>query len=156
MIAPSIPPEKGLLTMNKLTLALKNCYGIKKLNFKFDFSAERVYALYAPNGVMKSSLAQTFKDEATGAASADRIFPTRVCSRKITDENGNALSGESILVVQPYDPEFGHSQRTSTLLLDAKLKKEYDALHEEIDSSKEVLLKALKDQSQSKKPLEQE
>src|SRR5215213_249641 len=156
MIAPSNHTSKGLLKMNKLTLALKNCYGIKKLNFKFDFSQERVYALYAPNGVMKSSLAQTFEDEATGATSADRIFPTRVPSRKITDENGDALSNESILVVRPYDPEFGHSQRTSTLLLDAKLKKEYDALHAEIDSSRELLLKALKEQSQSKKPLEQE
>ena len=156
MIAPSNHTSKGLLKMNKLTLALKNCYGIKKLNFKFDFSQERVYALYAPNGVMKSSLAQTFEDESTGATSADRIFPTRVPSRKITDENGNALSNESILVVRPYDPEFGHSQRTSTLLLDAKLKKEYDALHAEIDNSRELLLKALKEQSQSKKPLEQE
>jgi ABC-type lipoprotein export system ATPase subunit len=156
MIAPLIPRKKGLLKMNKLTLALKNCYGIKKLNFKFDFSQERVYALYAPNGVMKSSLAQTFEDEAVGATSADRIFPTRVCSRKITDENGDDLSNESILAVRPYDAEFGHSQKTSTLLLDAKLKKEYDALHAEIDNSKETLLKALKEQSHSKKPLEQE
>lgn len=156
MIAPSIPREKGLLKMNKLTLALKNCYGIKKLNFKFDFSAERVYAIYAPNGVMKSSLAQTFEDESTGATSADRIFATRTSTRKITDENGNALSNESILVVRPYDAQFGHSQRTSTLLLDSKLKKEYDALHAEIDSSRGVLLKALKEQSRSKKPLEQE
>jgi hypothetical protein len=149
-------PPKGLLTMNKLTLALKNCYGIKKLNYKFDFSKERVYAIYAPNGVMKSSLAQTFQDESIGATSADRIFPTRPNSRKITDENGNALASESIFVVRPYDETFTHSQKTSTLLVDAKLKKEYEALHEKIDGARKVLLDALKEQSHSKKPLEQE
>lgn len=142
--------------MNKLTLALKNCYGIKKLNHKFDFSNNRVYAIYAPNGVMKSSLAQTFEDEATGATSADRIFPTRANSRKITDETGSPITSASILVVRPYDAEFGHSEKTSTLLVDAKLKKEYETLHEDINRSKEILLKALKSQSHSKKPLEQE
>lgn len=142
--------------MNKLKLALKNCYGIKKLNFTFDFSEERVYAVYAPNGVMKSSLAQTFEDEATGATSADRIFPARVCSRKITDENGDALSSESILVVRPYNEGLEHTAKTSTLLVNAKLRKEYEELHIGIDNAKEALLKALKEQSQSKKSLEQE
>src|ERR1043166_2241839 len=154
--ALSIQHKTGLLTMNKLTLALKNCYGIKKLNFKFDFSQERVYAIYAPNGVMKTSLAQTFADEANGATSADRIFPTRECVRKITDENGDTLGKDSILVVRPYDEAFGHSEKTSTLLVDSKLRKEYETLHEEINSSKEFLLKALKEQSHSKKPIEQE
>jgi hypothetical protein len=142
--------------MNKLSLALKNCYGIKKLNFKFDFSKDRVYAIYAPNGVMKSSLAQIFEDESTGASSADRIFLTRVASRKITDENGDSLAKGSILVVRPYDAELKHTEKHSTLLVDAKLRKEYEQLHVEIDNAKEVLLNALKEQSQSKKPLEKE
>jgi hypothetical protein len=142
--------------MDKLTITLKNCYGIKKLNAKLDFSQERAYAIYAPNGVMKSSLAQTFEDEATGATSADRIFPTRVFSRKITDEHGNDLAKGSILVVRPYDAEFGHTEKTSTLLVNSKLRQEYEKLHEEINSSKEYLLKALQEQSHSKKSLEQE
>ena len=58
--------------MQTLKIDLENCYGIKKLNIKFDFSEQRVYAIYAPNGVMKSSLAQTFEDESVGATSADR------------------------------------------------------------------------------------
>ncbi len=48
--------------MDKLNINLENCYGIKKLKAEFDFSTGKVYAIYAPNGVMKSSLAQTFKD----------------------------------------------------------------------------------------------
>ncbi|MDO8526479.1 MAG: phage infection protein [Deltaproteobacteria bacterium] len=142
--------------MNKLNIDLENCYGIKKLKYQFDFSQQKAYAIYAPNGAMKSSLAQTFKDVADATISKDRIFPTRVCSRKITDENGIDLSKESILVVPPYDEVFGHTEKTSTLLVDSKLRKEYEQLHVEIDKSKEMFLKVLKEQSHSKKNLEKE
>ncbi|MGA3262692.1 MAG: hypothetical protein ABSC47_01450 [Terracidiphilus sp.] len=142
--------------MNRVTVALQNCYGIKKLAQQFDFSQNRVFAIYAPNGAMKSSFAQTFQDVATGSLSTDRIFPTRASTRKITDEHDHDLPKESIFVVRPYDEEFGHTEKTSTLLLDAKLRKEYEQLYLEIDQAKEALLKALKEQSHSKKPLEQE
>jgi hypothetical protein len=139
--------------MNKLNVSLDNCYGIKKLQKEFDFSQTNVYAIYAPNGSMKSSLAQTFKDEADAAVSKDRIFPARACSRKITNESNGNVPKESILVVRPYDEVFGHTEKTSTLLVDAKLRQEYEKLHTEIDQSKGMFLKALKEQSNSKKEL---
>jgi hypothetical protein len=142
--------------MNKINIELENCYGIKKLKAEFDFSNGKVYAIYAPNGVMKSSLAQTFKDLADDTASKDRIFPARACIRKITDEKGIELPKESVLVIRPYDEVFGHSEKTSTLLVDSKLRKEYEQLHMAIDASKNLLLKALKEQSGSKKDLERE
>lgn len=142
--------------MNKLNIDLANCYGIKQLQTQFDFSQQKAYAIYAPNGAMKSSLAQTFKDVADAIASKDRIFPDRVCSRKITDENGIDLGNETIHVVPPYDEVFGHTEKTSTLLVDTKLRKEYEQLHVEIDKSKEMFLRALKQQSSSKKDLEKE
>ena len=143
--------------MNKLNVELENCYGIKKLQTEFDFSQKKVYAIYAPNGAMKSSLAQTFKDIADEVVSRDRIFPTRVCKRKITDENGVDLPKESIYVIRPYeDQNFGHTEKTSTLLVDSNLRQEYEKLHIEIDKSKEVFLKALMEQSGSKKDLEKE
>jgi len=142
--------------MNKLNVELENCYGIKKLQAQLDFSQHKVYAIYAPNGAMKTSLAQTFKDIAGGTASKDRIFPDRVCIRKITDETGIDLPKESALVIRPYDEEFGQTEKTSTLLVDSKLRKEYEELHIEIDKSKGLFLKALKEQSNSKKDLEKE
>ncbi|MBU1249227.1 MAG: phage infection protein, partial [Proteobacteria bacterium] len=142
--------------MKKLNVELENCYGIKKLKTQFDFSQHKVYAIYAPNGAMKTSLAQTFKDIADATESKDRIFPARVCKRKISDENGVDLPKESVLVIRPYDEVFGHTEKTSTLLVDSKLRKEYEELHIEIDKSKEVLLKALREQSGSKKNLENE
>ena len=142
--------------MNKLNVELENCYGIKKLIVEFDFTKKKVFAIYAPNGVMKSSLAQTFKDIADNVASKDRVFPTRSCVRKVIDENGINLAKESVLVIRPYDEVFGHSQKTSTLLVDSVLREEYEQLHLEIDISKTSLLKVLKDQSGSKKDLEKE
>ena len=142
--------------MIKLTVELDNCYGIKTLRKLFDFSSENVYAIYAPNGAMKSSLAKTFQDVADVTPSGDRIFPTRPCRRKITDENGADLPGTAIFVVQPYNEVFGHTEKTSTLLVDAKLRKEYEQLHVDIDKSKAAFLKGMQEQSGSTKDLEKE
>ena len=97
--------------MNKLNVDLENCYGIKKLQTQFDFSQQKAYAIYAPNGAMKSSLAQTFKDVADATASKDRIFPARVCSRKITDENGVDLPKESVLSFAPMTTKLSATRR---------------------------------------------
>ena len=142
--------------MNKLTVDLENCYGIKKLQTEFDFAAHKAYAIYAPNGAMKSSLAQTFKDIVDSAPSKDRIFTKRVCKREIKDETGAELLKDRIFVILPYDGSFGPSEKTSTLLVDAKLRTEYEKLHSDIDQSKEKFLNAMKEQSGSKRDLETE
>jgi hypothetical protein len=142
--------------MKKLKIDLANCYGIKALRAELDFGQHKAFAVYALNGVMKSSLARTFKDIADGLVSKDRIFPTRQTVRTITDEKGTALAKDEVLVVAPYDEVLGHTEKTSTLLVDAKLRKEYEALHTEIDRAKDVFLEALKEQSKSKKDIEKE
>jgi hypothetical protein len=142
--------------MKQIDVALENCYGIRRLEYRFDFSEQSVYAIYAPNGSMKSSLAQTFKDITEGEPSEDRIFPARVSVRRITDENGSELPKESVLVLQPYDEFFGPTEKTSTLLVNNVLRKEFEQLHTQIDKSKAAFLKAMKEQSGSKKELDAE
>lgn len=142
--------------MKQLNIDLENCYGIKKLQGQFDFSTGRVYAIYAPNGSMKSSLAQIFQDIADQNASQDRIFPARVSKRSVTDENAVDLPKETVLVVRPYDEVLGHTEKTSTLLVNPALRKEYEELHIAIDAAKDLFLKGLKEQSGSKKDLEKE
>lgn len=142
--------------MDKLEIDLEHCYGIKALKASFDFGKSKAYAIYAPNGAMKTSFAKTFQDVAKGAASGDRIFPTRVGKRSIIDEAGVALGAENVLVVQPYDEVFGHTEKTSTLLVNSALRLEYEQLHVETEEAKDTLLKALKKQSGSKKDLEKE
>jgi hypothetical protein len=142
--------------MQKLKIKLENCYGIKKLKADFDFSEATAIAVYAPNGAMKTSLAQTFKDLREGADSLDRVFPDRKTLREISDEKGKPLTEDNIFVISPYDEEYGHTEKTSTLLVDSKLRKEYDELLRQVDASKEAFLKKLQTQSGSKKDLEAE
>ncbi len=77
--------------MKRVSLNLEHCYGIKLLKAVLDFSKIQAYAIYAPNGVMKSSLAQTFQDAFKGETSKDSIFPERATLRHITDERGFIL-----------------------------------------------------------------
>ena len=150
-------PRPGRFVMRKVSISLQNCYGIKKLNHSLDFSEKKAYAIYAPNGSMKSSLAETFKDIADERDSRDRIFPSRKTIRKIKDENGTDLPPESVLVLPPYDEFFSHTEETSTLLVNNTLRKEYEELHADINSCKATFLRAMKEQSGSKrKSLEEE
>lgn len=142
--------------MKTLKIKLENCYGIRKLDKTLDFSAAKAIAIYAPNGSMKTSLAQTFEDIAAGTASKDRIFPNRVCTRVVSDENGVELPKDSVLVVRPYEEGLGHSAKTSTLLVNTALREEYEKLHIDIDVAKDAFLKAMKEQSGSKRDLEKE
>ena len=144
------------LVMDRVSIDLKNCYGIKNLQRDFDFSNTRAYALYAPNGVMKSSLAQTFQDAAEDKDSEDRIFKTRETVRKIIDEDGQEISGHRILAVAPYDENLGLTEQTSTLLLAPNLKKEFDDLLRATEAAKVALLSAIRAQSKSKKDMDVE
>jgi hypothetical protein len=92
----AIKPLQGRgFVMDRVSVELKHCYGIKALEYDFDFTGNRkAYAIYAPNGAMKSSFALTFKDlsnAAAGAAPRDRIRPGRTTVANVTDENGNAI-----------------------------------------------------------------
>ena len=60
--------------MNRLKIALENCYGIKKFNYDFDFTEKSTYAIYAPNGVMKTSFAKSLLDLSNAVDSVDSIF----------------------------------------------------------------------------------
>lgn len=142
--------------MKTLTIDLEHCYGIRKLTAMLDFSKSSAIAIYAPNGSMKTSLAQTFQDIAGGTASKDRIFPARVCKRNVKDETGADLPKDSVLVVQPYEKEMGHTAKTSTLLVNPALRQEYEQLHADIDAARDALLKALREQSGSKRDVEKE
>ena len=88
MLIRSLP--RGFV-MDRVSIDLKHCYGIKALKRDFDFTKTRAFAIYAPNGVMKSSLAQTFADAASGEDSHDRIFPGR--KTELWAEVGDGMKG---------------------------------------------------------------
>lgn len=141
--------------MEKIILNFENCYGIKKFEKEFDFSLSRTFAIYAPNGAMKTSFAKTFQDLAKGVESKDLIFPQRITVRDIKKEDASDLKSEEVFVMEPYNQDFS-SEKMSTLLVNKPLKKRYDEILSNIDEEKDRLLKELKKISQFKGDLENE
>ena len=70
----------------------ENCYGIKKLSYDFTFSDCRVIAIYAPNGIMKTSFAKAFQDLSLQIESKDRVFTDVQTKREIFDALGQEIS----------------------------------------------------------------
>ena len=83
-------------------------------------------------------------------------LPVARYKRSITDESAVDLPKETVLVVRPYDEVLGHIEKTSTLLVNPALRKEYEDLHIAIDAAKDLFLKGLGEQSGSKKDIEKE
>lgn len=127
----------------KLSVDLKNCYGISELVHEFDFGNTNGYAVYAPNGFMKTSFSKTFDDLAKGRETKDLIFPDREPSRVIKDEAGNDISPDSVFVVEPYNADFS-SEKTSLLLVNSDVKKKYDDALKQIADKQSTLFAKLK------------
>lgn len=129
--------------MQRLSLKLENCYGIGQLIQEFNFTQAKAYSIYAPNGFMKTSLSKTFFDLSKDAASSDLIHTDRLSKRIIQDENGVDIKGESVFVIEPYNQDFV-SEKTSLLLVNQAIKKQYDEALLKIEDKKDSLLKKIK------------
>lgn len=127
--------------MKKLNIKLENTYGIRKLDHTLDFGKTKTYSIYATNGSMKTSFTKTFNDVVNGVDSVDIIFPERVTKRDIKDD-GVDISPGKVFVVEPYNPDY-QSDKTSTLLVNQELKKQYDTIWTGIKNLEGELIKNL-------------
>ncbi|MCG3266278.1 hypothetical protein [Yoonia sp. I 8.24] len=126
---------------DKLSFDLEYCYGIPQFSEELEFT-HKGYAIYAPNGVMKTSLTKTLLDVQNGNEPKDLAFPDRD-SKCIITLNGDALKGEEVLVVRSYDETYS-SGEVSTLLANSELKAKYEAVHKKIGDAKKNLDKKLR------------
>lgn len=126
-----------------LKIKFENCYGIKKLDYQFDFSQRKVFSIYAPNGTMKTSFAKTFKDFSKGENTSDIIFKERPTVREIKDQNDVSLVADQICVIEPYIESY-KSERLTTLLVNQELKDKYEEILKSIEQEKIDLFNKLK------------
>src|SRR5690554_6618843 len=118
--------------MEKVKITMAHCYGIPYLEHEFDFSNNNMpVVLYAPNGMMKTSVAKSLHDYIDGKEPSDKIFPEKESSFVIVDEVGSPLVGESIFLVDSINEKY-QSSRISTLLASEDLKSQYDEIFEDI------------------------
>lgn len=134
---------------------MAHCYGIPYLEHEFDFSNNNMpVVLYAPNGMMKTSLAKSIHDYIDGKEPSDKVFPEKDSSFEIVDESGSTLSAESIFVIDSINEKY-QSNRISMLLASENLKSQYDEIFEVIGRKREAILKKLKKHSGVSKDIDE-
>ncbi len=126
--------------MDKVDICIKNCYGIKEFIHTFDFEKSKTHLVYAPNGAFKTSLAKTFEDIANNEKSEDKIFTERIPHRDIKVDGRDILSDEIFVIQRMKSVDF---KEASTILVNEKLKAEYDSNNSNLNDSKKKFLKLL-------------
>lgn len=129
--------------MDQVSIKLENCYGIKKLESTFDFSNSKVNAIYAKNGLMKTSFAKTFKmlQEGKKEEIHDAIFESTPVIVDVKIDNID-IKKEEIFVVKSFE-----SQYESSSVADLLLNKELKYRLAEVLELKDKFLKALENKS---------
>lgn len=131
--------------MKKVSVNIHNCYGINEMKYDFDVENIPLVLLYSTNGTMKSSFAKIFKDIKNGEKSVDRYFPLRPSVAEIKID-GREITAEEIYVIESY-VDLHRPETMSNLLVNRKLKAEYDSLLGEILKKKSILFKSIQEYS---------
>lgn len=126
--------------MEKLNIKLENCYGIDKLEQEFDFSKCRAVAIYAPNGMMKTSFAKTFEAKSLGKEPLESLYNNVSLADIKTD--GNNIDKNEIVVINSFE-NINTDKSVSSLLVDEISKNEYDQIFTEIAKQKASLISKL-------------
>lgn len=141
--------------MNRLKVSLKNCYGIQSLDHDFDFGSNpnkpkiKAYAIYAPNGLMKTSFSRTFEALAKGDAPKEERYNRS--SIYVVESDGNAISKETIYVLKAEIDISSDSPAITNILVNPENKTRYDELLVDLDKLKNKLIGSLQKSSKLKK-----
>jgi hypothetical protein len=143
--------------MEKLKIALKNCYGIQSLSHEFDFDPgsnqakpkAKAYAIYAPNGLMKSSFAKTFDALSKGEQPREERFK-RTSSYSV-EADGSVVPKEAIYVLKAEIDISTENPAVTNILVDPENKARYDELLVDLDKLRNKLKSFLQKSSRVKK-----
>lgn len=127
----------------KISFDFEHCFGIQTLHEEIEFKAgQPAVVIYAPNGMMKTSFANTCAEMAKvatakpkrGRAAAAEKDP--ICDRLAPDTpsvhtikvDGNEIEPECIFVANPDQTEFNANKQVTDFLASQALKDEYDRI----------------------------
>lgn len=122
---------------NLLEIDLENCFGINKLKHSFGFTKSNTIVIYASNGIMKTSFANTFQELSKGKAPKDRLFG-KATSYSIKVDN-NDIDAKDILVIKSFE-SINTTESQSKLLVDEKSKEEYDSIFRNLIELKDKII----------------
>jgi hypothetical protein len=143
--------------MNSLKISLNNCFGIQRLDHEFDFgvgsnatrSTAKAYAIYAPNGLMKSSFAKTFESLSKGEVPKEERY--KRASTCVIESDGVAITKDAIYVLKAEIDISVDSAAITDILVSPEKKGRYDTLLFELDKMKSKIITALQKISKVKK-----
>jgi len=142
--------------MNNLKIKLANCYGITLLDKVFDFTAgsaekpkNKAYAIYAPNGLMKTSFTKTFEDLSKGELPKEERYKRP--SSHTVQADSVAVSKEVIHLLKSEIDITADSPAITDILVSPVNKARYDELLFESERLKTKLIASLQSTSRVKK-----
>jgi hypothetical protein len=138
--------------METLEIELTNCYGIAALRHVFDFrsqNAQMAYAVYAQNGLMKTSFTKTFEDLSNGKQPKEERYNRP--STCVAKSDGNPISKESIFVLKAEIDIQSECSAVTNILVNPEHKARYDTLLVDLDKLKQNLISSLQRLSKIKK-----
>lgn len=140
--------------MEKLSVFLENCYGIKLMDYVFDFTANprgrisKAYAIYAPNGIMKTSFSKTFDCISKGEIPREERYQRPSVSQIEVDNL--PLTKNMIYVLKSEIDISADSPAITNILVNPENKARYDTLIDVLEKTKSKLVRALQKKSKVK------
>lgn len=126
--------------MKVLKVLLENCYGIGKLEHTFQFEKSGAHSIYAGNGVMKTSFANTFLRLSKEEQPKELVYNSNSEYEVLAD--GEAIVPKRICVIQPYQEGY-HSERVALLVGNTALREEFEATMADLTVAKGDLISAM-------------
>ena len=131
--------------MKKLQTIFKNCYGIQSLEHEFDFGngkpGNKAFAIYAPNGLMKTSFTKTFEKLAQGKVAEEERYNRPSTSEALID--GKPIPKEAIYVLKSEIDIQEDSPAITDILVNPEHKSRYDAILVDLDKQKTNVINTL-------------
>lgn len=131
--------------MKTLRVNFKNCYGIQSLDDEFDFGngkpGNKAFAIYAPNGLMKTSFTKTFEKLAQGKNAEEERYNRPSTSEAFID--GKPIQKDSIYVLKSEIDIQEDSSAITDILVNPEHKSRYDAILVDLDKQKTKVINAL-------------
>lgn len=122
--------------MDNVSIKFSNCYGIKQLEYDFDFKKHPNYLIYASNGMMKTSFTKTFQALRNGKKPTDEVYGKRTTCDVLVDDT--PILPENIFVINSYEDEY-ISPNSAKLMVHKELREKYDAAIQNVNTAQNVL-----------------
>ena len=139
--------------MDSLKIRLKNCYGISSLDEVLDLSNNKgkakAVSIYAPNGLMKTSLSKTFDALAKGEQPKEERYNRQPTC--IIEANNIKIKREQIYVLKSEIEINSDNEAATNILINEESKSRYDSLISNQNKLKSKLLSSLQKTSKLKK-----